>query len=428
MTKPSMICCFVLITLLNGCASAPKERVTILPAREASPQPRAILVDAIDRKIERLETLLKEKRIRMEDEPLAVVIINAYQASKSCLEEGVRTPCEGANHDLLQSLSLIDERFFSLSVQPIEPPKAQADHQREREAILAAYAKKDYRGVIQQCAELTKRSGADVLSSELQTVLALSLGSENRYADAVQAAEKALAGQSGIPDQIELMLKSAEWHLALGQKSETAALLNSVEQTLVATSLERKELEGRMAALKPSSPSIPSETLSVDQRKGAANPSETLASVEALMNERRFEEARSMLKDNRASIQSGTQPDTYEQAMERLENAEAQYLREQIGVISMKEQTLSRAKQLVEAEKFEEAVSGIVNRERNRAAKAFYAAKQTDDPVKKETYLRSSYDILKELNDKYPSSNLIKKIKSNLTTVEAEMAKVGLKP
>jgi outer membrane protein assembly factor BamD (BamD/ComL family) len=75
-----------------------------------------------------------------------------------------------------------------------------------------------------------------------------------------------------------------------------------------------------------------------------------------------------------------------------------------------------------------EAVSGIVNRERNRAAKAFYSAKQTDDPIKKETYLRSSHDILKQLIDKYPSCNLIKKIKSNLSTVEAEMAKIGLNP
>jgi outer membrane protein assembly factor BamD (BamD/ComL family) len=76
----------------------------------------------------------------------------------------------------------------------------------------------------------------------------------------------------------------------------------------------------------------------------------------------------------------------------------------------------------------DEAVSGIVNRERNRAAKAFYSAKQTDDPARKEAYLRTSHEILKQLLYKYASSSFIPKIKSNLETVEAEMAKAGLKP
>jgi thioredoxin-like negative regulator of GroEL len=452
MTKPSIICCFVLLTFLVGCASAPKERIAITPGREASSQPTAILADAIDRKIARLETLLKEKRIRLEDEPLAVVVINAYQSAKSCLDENLRTQCEGINHDLLQGLSLIDERYFSPSGNVIESPNAQADYQKESEAILSAYANKDYQGVIQRCTELTKRSGADALSSELQSVLALSLGAEHRYAEAVQAAEKALAGREALPDPIELRLKSAEWHLALGQTSETAALLNSVEQSMAATSLERKELEARITALKPTSPSPPSEASPDGQGSGPANPSAALETVEEMIKEGRLEEARSMLKENRDSIQSETQPETYELTLERLEKAEEQHLREQIGAISMKEQTLSRAKQLVEAEKFDEAiatidslgveesvngeakaiigeaVSGIVNRERNRAAKAFYSAKQTDDPIKKETYLRSSHDILKQLIDKYPSCNLIKKIKSNLSTVEAEMAKIGLNP
>jgi tetratricopeptide (TPR) repeat protein len=452
MTKPSMICFFVLFTFLSGCASAPKERIPVTPGREASFQQTAILTDAIDRKIARLETVLKEKRIRLEDEPLALVIISAYQSAKSCLDETLRTPCEGVNHDLLQGLSLIDERYFSLSEDVNESLKAQTGYQKENEAILAAYANKDYQTVIQRCTELTKRSGADVLSSELQTVLALSLGAENQYAEAVQAAEKALAGRARLPDPIELRLKLAEWHLALGQESETTSLLNSVEQSVAATSLERNDLEERVAALKPGSASTPSEASGDGQRSGLPNPSETLEAVEELMKEGRFEEARSMLKENRDSIQSGTQPETYELALEQLEKAEEQHLREQIGAISMKEQTLSRAKQLVEAEKFDEAiatidslgveesgnetaralldeaVSGIVNRERNRAAKAFYSAKQTDDPIKRETYLRSSHDILKELIDKYPSSSLIKKVKSNLNAVEAEMAKVGIKP
>jgi hypothetical protein len=250
-----------------------------------------------------------------------------------------------------------------------------------------------------------------------------------------------------------LRLKLAEWHLALGQKSETSALLSSIEQSLAAISFERKEMEARVTALEPSPPSLPSEASNDAQENGPAkNASESLKAVEALVKEGRFDQARSTLKENRESIQDGTQPDTYEQALERLEKAEEQYLQEQIGMISTKEQTLSRVRQLVDAEKFEEAVatieslgvegsanetarvlmdeavSGVVNRERNRAAKAFYLAKETDDPVKKETLLRSSRDILKQIIYKYPSSSLIPKVKSNLNIVEGEMAKVGLNP
>jgi tetratricopeptide (TPR) repeat protein len=403
MTKSSLYCWFLsLIFLTYGCASLPKERIPIAPEPKTGAPPTEIQVDEADRKVAPSETLLNEKRSGPEDKPSGV--------------SGIK------------------------------------DYQGEREAILAAYANKDYRVVIQRCAELAKRFGGGALTTDLQMVLALSLGAEYRYMDAVQEAEKALNGRDALPDPIELRLKSAEWHLALGHKTETAALLRSVEQSVAEASMEREKLAARLAALAPEMPSTSSEISGGGQRKGPADPSESLETVEALVKEGRFEEAAAVLEENRALIQAGSPPDTYEQALERLEKAEEQHLREQIGVISMKEQTLSHVQQLLEAEKFEEAiaavdsigvegpvdettralldeaVSGVVNRERNRAAKAFYSAKQTDDPTKKATYLRSSYDILKQLIDKYPSSDLIPKIKSNLNTVESEMTKAGLKP
>jgi hypothetical protein len=336
MIKASVSCWFLLLMFLaTGCASAPKERVAIAPApkervaiappQEPGRQPAAVEVDAVDQKIARLEGLMKEKRIKVEDEALAAVVIKAYQSAKACLDENPHTPCDQVNHDLLQGLSLVEERYFSRT--------------------------------------------------------------------------------------------TAETHTA------------------------------------PATVSIwPPSTRNDGQDTGRPSPPEASQAAEKPAKEDRVDDAAPPHKVARESLQETAQPGTHEQTADPVEQGEEQQLRERIERIAMKEQGLSHAKQLVEAEKFEEAiaaidtlgtegsvseastalmdeaVAGIVNRERNRAAKAFYAAKQTDDPARKEAYLRTSHDILKQLLDKYHSSSLISKVKSNFETVKSEMAKLGLKP
>jgi outer membrane protein assembly factor BamD (BamD/ComL family) len=115
----------------------------------------------------------------------------------------------------------------------------------------------------------------------------------------------------------------------------------------------------------------------------------------------------------------------------------------------MREEALKKARELIESEKFEEAISeleslevnqdnsrevrelkeqaieGLINRERNRAAKIFLAAKNTSDPRKKEEYLKSCYDILNNLLEKYPSSPLREKLKSHIKKVSEELDRLG---
>ena len=76
----------------------------------------------------------------------------------------------------------------------------------------------------------------------------------------------------------------------------------------------------------------------------------------------------------------------------------------------------------------ETAVKKLVDKERNRAAKFFLMAKRTREPSKRETYLLSSYHILKGLIEKYPSSALIEKLNSHLQKVKTEMDKYGVEP
>ena len=70
------------------------------------------------------------------------------------------------------------------------------------------------------------------------------------------------------------------------------------------------------------------------------------------------------------------------------------------------------------------AVEKIINRERNKAAKLFLAARNTKDPAKKEEMLNSSYNILKAVADKYPSSPLIPKVQDHINQVTKELVKV----
>ncbi len=325
MTHAHMSCWFLLLMILtNGCASATKERIAIPPAQEAGRRPPAVQVDEVDRKIARLEGLVKEKRIKLEDEALAMVIIEAYQSAKTCLDENPQTPCDRVNHDLFQGLSLVEERYFSRNVETLSAPTP-----------------------VSALPPATRRDGED-------------------------------------PGRLHL-----------------------------------------------------------------SGPSEA---VEKPLQEGRPGNAGAPLQMNGETLRGGARPGTNGQAPGSVEESEEQHLRERIERMALIEKGLSRAKQLVEAEKFEEAiaaidtfsvegppneasralldeaVAGIVKRERNQAAKAFYAAKQTDDPVRKEAYLRASHDILNNLLYKYNSSTLIEKIKANLETVKSEMAKLGLKP
>ena len=70
------------------------------------------------------------------------------------------------------------------------------------------------------------------------------------------------------------------------------------------------------------------------------------------------------------------------------------------------------------------AIEKIINRERNKAAEIFLRARNTADPEKKEELLKSSYNILKAVADKYPDSPLNKKINDNMRAIENELKKI----
>jgi outer membrane protein assembly factor BamD (BamD/ComL family) len=123
----------------------------------------------------------------------------------------------------------------------------------------------------------------------------------------------------------------------------------------------------------------------------------------------------------------------------------ARDLQKELQHEAQKQDSLKLASSLIRSEKYEEAivkldewppsdpevkelknmaVEKIINRERNKAAQLFLAASKTKDPAKKEELLNSSYNTLKAVADKYPSSPLTPKVQQHMNQVTKELAKL----
>jgi hypothetical protein len=93
----------------------------------------------------------------------------------------------------------------------------------------------------------------------------------------------------------------------------------------------------------------------------------------------------------------------YKEAINRLNTAEK-------SAVDPNEENLARLK--------EDAVSGLINRERNRAARFFLDSKKLEDPVQKREALFIARDILTDLMLGYPNSSELSKVRQNLKVVE----------
>jgi hypothetical protein len=179
---------------------------------------------------------------------------------------------------------------------------------------------------------------------------------------------------------------------------------------------------------------------------------EFLLKVDALMQEHLYDEARLLLIKHRIRLEGGPDVEIIDEALKGVEIAEEKFEKEKRSKDAYINEAIETAKNLIEEESFEAAISKIdelqdlhgpssetmalknqaieklINSERNRAAKLFLAAKKTQDRAKKEEYLLSSYKILKAIIDKYPSSPLNTKLKSHIKTLTEEMKSLGITP
>jgi hypothetical protein len=173
-----------------------------------------------------------------------------------------------------------------------------------------------------------------------------------------------------------------------------------------------------------------------------------LQKVRSLVQEHAYSKARLLILRERIRVGEGPENELLDRELETIDQREAEFqARKEIRDDAAKE-TQETARKMIEEENYEgaietfrkaeasqeldaesralkeRAVESLINKERNRAAELFLAARKTSDPSQKKKLLDSAYDILKTLIDSYPSSPLNQKLKSHIAVVQNELNKL----
>lgn len=451
---------WLMIVFGSGCAyqmQQPPER-----AQTPAPAPRAPLstpdlrAEALDGRIARLEALLENGRLGAEDRFLAQDLVKTYQAVERVSAAG------GAGEEhrallemLLTSLLRMEEHcLHAPSVDETGGRQALALFSEKRKTIVDSYLAGDHQGVVDECIELERVFGPDSLTPEVGLLFALSLGKRGMVEEALRVGALISDDLERKPGFILLRAKMIEWQLALGDRRSAiesyGKLVDNMHEREAVLKTAERNLSGQVSLKTPTERpgAKPEEPPVVDLSAQPASVQEALAQVEALLRRNDYKTAKLLLLRLRIRLEDGPDADLVDQAMKSVELAEEKAREQQTTATSQREEALELAANLIEQEKFEEAIAEleslgqgqmlspeakqlqdvavekIVNRERNKAAKLFLMAKNTTDPVKKKELLVNSHNLLKALVEKYPSSSLYQKINDNMKRIEEELSKL----
>ncbi len=432
--------------LVFGCAT---QTITKEPTGREAPGITAPLVppDIIDSKIAMLEEFSENKRISGPDQEMIEQLLSDYKKVRSI---ALGNMSERAYQELIRTLftrsAALAERHFMDKINgkgPSFSASIQEFSSKERE-IWNSYLSGDYRGVISKCSEYEKELGADYLPLDIGLLFALSLAENNMLTEAIETGE-AVAGQlEGKPDLIHLRAGIIDWLLKKGEEEEALKVYerlvdNINERDALFDSIRRviahDEREGTEEFL------IEDLLVEASYLYDPGPIKDILNKVEELIMGGSFSEARLMLLRRRLRAEEGPEAGIIEKALNVVVRAEEMHQ----DNISLRNRTILKARELIEKEEFRdalellsneqetdleiEALKGLaterlINNERDRAARIFLMAKNTENNQRKKELLLSSYNILRDLIETYPSSTLIDKLNNNLSKVEEELEKL----
>jgi hypothetical protein len=273
--------------------------------------------------------------------------------------------------------------------------------------------------------------------------------------EAIRIGERISNELEASPDLMQLQGRMAEWHLRLGHKEKSIRIYEKLTDNMDEKEALIRTLNSKISKTSESFKIIEQtskeQTVSESTDTNGQNTIDRfLHKVDDLLQRHAYNEARILLIKRRIKIEEGPEIEIIDQALNKVGLEEERYEREKEARNSQRKAALETVRNMIEEEKFEEAITKIeeinqtheinaeiealkehaieklINRERNRAAKLFLEAKKTQDTLKKEEYFRSSYEILKALIEKYPSSPLNKKLESHISRVREEMDKLGI--
>jgi len=281
----------------------------------------------------------------------------------------------------------------------------------------------------------------------------LSLAKEGDLKQAIQIGEGISGELDRLPDIIQLLSRIARWQLALGQKDralrtyerltdhqdEKIALIQDVNRQI--NRAQKGEQADKPVAV--TEPGFDDPGL-----KGPYTMDQLLRAVHSLVEKHAYGKARILLLRERIKIADGPENEQLDRELEKIDRQEEAFEEQKRIRDAYLKETHETANRLIEEEKYEaaidalneieasqeltassralkeRAVESLINKERNRAAEMFLAAKKTKDPSQKKALLDSACDILKTLIDNYPSSPLNQKLKSHMAIVQNELDKL----
>ena len=448
------------IAFTPGCL--PETRKVVVVPETPPTQPPPLSVDTLDKKIAYLTSILEERELDVQDKALVSSLLADYKTIRSYLQGSSPQYDETEIIQLLfANLGRLEEEYFLR--ERVHGPgysKALSVYSDKREKILNEYLAGDYEGVIDDCIDLEASFGPDSLTPDIGLLFSVSLAKRGMLNEAIIVSEKIIRELEGKPDLIHLRAHIIEWQLDLGNRDKALQIYEKMtddldeKEALLAKS-KQMVMENRRTAHRQDIPpeAYSRSTTPLDTRGDTqGSTEELLKAVDDLVQRHEFGEAKLMLVKRRIRAEEGPEMETIDQALRTVDLAEERYLEEKEAKLAYEKETLKLARNLIEEENFEEAITKIetlrdeqsmtpemrelknvateklIKRDRDKAAKYFLMARKTTDPTKKEQLLLSSYDLLKALIDRYPSSPMLEKLEDNLRTVKAELKKLGKEP
>lgn len=458
-----ILCVLFLLTLCGACQPA-LQREPVSARQDLAPAP-SLSAEALDRRILYLSRLLENQDLSREDRELAQDLLASYKGLKTASESGsLKQNYAPMINILLRNLEEMENRYFTKKAGD-ESLSAEGVRQLalKRKKILEAFSAGNDQGVIDGILDMGRTFGPESITPDLSLLFALSLGKKGTFTTALSIGQDVTRQMEGRPDLLQLRAQMIEWQLALGNEKEAKEIYERLQRNLSEREAMVRGLEQKLApegakATLPDSAAPGGELMKTDAERDLR---EALAKAAELAQKGDFGRAKFILFQQRIRFDVGPEAEWIDQALKSVEMAEEKAqqqgktqvavqapsvdLQKELHQEAQKQDSVKVALSLIRSEKYEEAVlkldelpssdpevkelknmtvEKIINRERNKAAKLFLAARNTKDPAKKKQILNSSYNILKAVADKYPSSPLIPKIQDHINRVTKELVKV----
>jgi hypothetical protein len=465
-TRIRLILCSLFLLIPFGACQPVIQQAPVSARQETAPPP-SLSAEAMDRRILFLNHLLENPDLSKDDRDLAQDLLASYRGLKVAAESGsLKQNYAPTIQILLRNLDQMEERYFASRRGEGEKVSSQSVRQFElkRKEITEAFSAGDHQTVIDGVLDLEKTFGPESLTPDLSLLFALSLGKKGTFTTALSIAQDVSRQLESQPDLLQLRAQMIDWELALGNEKEAKEIYDRLrlklsEREAVVKSLDQKFTPESARGVLPESTAPTEEVTKADIDRQVR---ETVARADEMVRKGDFETAKFILLQQRIRLEEGPQAELIDQALKNVGAAEEKAqqqgktevatkepssvdLQNELHRQAAKQDTLKAALSLIRSEKYEEAilkldelpssdpdvqevknmaVEKIVNRERNKAAKLFLTARNTKNPVKKEELLNSSYNILRAVAEKYPTSPLIPKVQDHINQVTKELLKL----